>query len=160
MSESMWGTEPRELTTQLGAEMASVDGFMGSSCCFNMASKNGTDCAYHNHDLKYPGHSVDSTGEHLPEAVNGDPASSPSGNYQTPVIGAVDLVLPFAVRDVADSGSNSVQRMAGDDIIRDCSGQASVGSENILLAMDILEATQSRVLALGTLFPTRCQLKE
>ncbi|KAF4222382.1 hypothetical protein CNMCM5878_005664 [Aspergillus fumigatiaffinis] len=139
MSESMWGTELSELTTQLGAEMASVDVFMGSSCRFNMASKNGPDCAYHNHDLKYPAHSVDSSGQHLPEAENGDPTSSPSGNCQTPVAVAVDLVLPSAAGDVADSESNSVQRMTGNDIIRDRSGQAGFGSENISPAMDILE---------------------
>jgi hypothetical protein len=63
MSESTCGTELRELTTQLGAEMASVDEFIGSSCHSNIASKNGPETAHYNHNLKYPAHSINYLGE-------------------------------------------------------------------------------------------------
>jgi hypothetical protein len=142
----MLGTELRELTTQLGAEMASVDRLMGSRCRSNMASKNGPETSHHNHDLKYPAHSVDCSGEQLPEAENRDPALSPSGNCVTPVIRAVGHVFPFATGDVADSGSNDVQKMADNDTILGRSGQTCVGCENISSAMDILEGGTDTVI--------------
>jgi hypothetical protein len=146
MSESTCGTELRELTTQLGAEMASADEFMGSSCRSNMASKNGPESAHHNHDLKYPAHSVDCSGEQLPEPENGDPTLSPSGNCETPVIRAVGRVFPLVAGDVADSGSNGVQKTADIDTILGRSGQTCVRRENISPAMDILEGENDTVI--------------
>jgi hypothetical protein len=126
--------------------MALVDEFIGSSCHSNMASKNGPETAHYNHDLKYPTHSVDYSGEQLPEPENGDPTLSPSGNCKTPLIRAVSYVSPFIAGDVTDLGSNSIQKTADINTILGRSRQTCIRRENISPAIDILEGENNTII--------------